>query len=138
MDSSCNFLCHIISDINWIWYIVAIGVVFGIGAIWYSLLFSNAWMRVFKVEIPTDVKLQGAAFTMIMQLLASALFGLAFFVLTSISVWLSLLLLIAFCGWQKASLKFRYTKWNDYFMAALIEVGYIFVAGLVFILFALI
>lgn len=136
MDS-CNLLCQAISDINF-WYIVAVVVVFGVGAVWYSLLFSKAWMRVFKVEMPADVKPGDAAFTMIMQLLASALFGLAFFVLTPISVWLSLLLLIAFCGWQKAGLKFRYTKWNDYFMAALIEAGYTFVAGIIFILFALI
>ncbi len=76
--------------------------------------------------------------TMSAQLIVTALLGLIFFTLTGISAWLAVLVLVAFCGWQKGSLKFRYVKWNEYFTAALIEAGFTFVAGLIFILFALI
>ncbi len=136
METCCPF-CGLFSQINWLWYVIAVVVAFVVGALWYSSLFAKAWVRVFKVEMPEKMQSGNMIFTMLMQLLVTALLGLVFFMMTGISVWLAVLVLIAFCGWQKANLKFRYVKWNEYFMAALIEAGYTFVAGLIFILFAL-
>ncbi len=122
MDSSncCSLFC----SINWLWYAVAVIVVFILGAIWFSLLFQKVWIKVFKIEMP-EGKPKGAIFTLIMQLLVTALFGLVFFVLVKLSVLVAVLALIGFCGWQKGSLKFRYTKWGEYFQAALINKRYL-------------
>lgn len=126
-----------IEQINLLWYIVSVILVYVAGAVWFSLLFQKAWMRVFKVEMPKEGESTGAVMTMSMQLIATALLGLSLFVLVSVSVYFAVLALVAFCGWQKGTLKFRYTKWSEYFTAALVEVGYTFVAGTIFILFAL-
>ncbi len=133
--SACSF-CSLFAGISWFWYIVAVIVVYGLGAIWHSFLFAKTWMRVFKVEMPDTVNKSAAVFTMVMQLVATALFGLALFVLVKLSLAAAILALVAFCGWQKGTLKFRYTKWKEYFQAALVEAGYTFLAGAVFILFA--
>ncbi len=135
---TCSSFCGLFSHVNWLWYIISVIVAFAVGALWYSVLFSKAWMRVFKVEIPEKIQSSNTCITMLTQLMATALSGLTFFVLTTISLWLAILVLVAFCGWQKGNLKFRYTKWDEYFTAALIEAGYTFVAGVIFILFALI
>lgn len=135
---TCSSFCSLFSQINWLWYAIAVVVVYAAGALWHSILFGKAWIRVFKVEMPEKGQPTGAVFTMSMQLLVTALLGLLFFVLVPISVWLAVFVLITFCGWQKGTLKFRYVKWNEYFTAAIIEAGYTFIAGLIFILFALI
>ncbi len=134
MDSSG--FCALLGSINWLWYIIAVIAVFVLGGIWFSFLFKNMWIKVFKIEMP-EGKPQGVVFTMIMQLIVTALFGLVFFILVKLSFWVALLALIGFCGWQKGSLKFRYTKWSEYIQAAIVEAGYTFLAGIVFILLGL-
>jgi hypothetical protein len=76
--------------------------------------------------------------TMSLQLAATLLLGLVFFVLTKLSVWMALLALVGFCGWEKGKLNFEFPRMKDFVMATVIQAGYTFVAGLVFILFALI
>lgn len=133
--NSTNF-CLLFGSINWLWYVVAVIAVFALGGIWFSFLFQKAWIKVFKIEMP-EGKPKGVVFTMLMQFVVTALFGLVFFVLVKLSFWVALLALIGFCGWQKGSLKFRYTKWSEYFQAAIIEAGYTFLAGMIFILLGL-
>ncbi len=135
---TCDMFCSTTSSIHWIWFVVATLVAYGAGAIWYSFLFSKTWMRVFKVEMPEKPNTSNTVITMLMQLLVTALLGLVFFVLTKISPWLSWFVLIAFCGWQKGILKFQFADWKIYFQAAIVEVGYTFLVGVIFILFALI
>jgi hypothetical protein len=94
-------------------------------------------MRVFKVE-PGEVTIGSFLRTMLLQFAATLLLGLVFFVLTKISVWIALLALVGFCGWEKGKLNFQFSRMKDFVMAATIQAGYTFVAGLVFILFALI
>ncbi len=136
---SCSTLCSAFAQFSWGWLAVATVVVFAIGALWYSLLFAKAWVRVFKIEMPQNgEKPKGMVATMLMQLLATILFGLTIFVATAMSVGLAVLVVLAFCGWQKGALKFRYAKWSEFSTAAIIEVGHTAISGLVFILFALI
>ena len=136
MDN-CNLFCQILSGINWWWFAAAVVVTFGVGAIWYSLLFAKTWVKVFKVEMG---KVTTGSFlrTMSLQLAANLLFGLVFFILTHLSVWIALLSLVGFCGWEKGSLNFEFSKMKDFIMAVTIRVGYTFIAGIIFILFALI
>lgn len=135
---TCTTFCNLFSQINWLWYAVSVIVAYAAGALWFSFLFAKTWMRVFKVEMPEKGASTGAVPTMLIQLVVTALFGIIFFVMVPVSLWLAVLVLFAFCGWQKGGLKFRYVKWNEYFSAALVEAGYTFVAGAIFILFALI
>lgn len=129
--------CLLFDSINWLWYAISVVIVFALGAIWFSLLFQKTWIKVFKVDMSGN-KSDGAVVTLLMQLIATALFGLVFFVLVKFSFWVALLALIGFCGWQKGTLKFRYMRWKEYFQAAFVEAGYTFLAGIVFILMGLI
>ena len=135
--NSCNLLYQSFSAINWWWFAVAAIVVFGVGALWYSVFFPKTWMRIFKVELSKPTP--GSMFrTFFLQFAANLLFGLVFFILTNLSVWIALLTLVGFCGWEKASLNFEFAKLKDFIMAVTIKVGYTFIAGIIFILFALI
>ncbi len=136
METCRNFL-NLFSEINWLWYFVSVIVAYGAGAIWFSFLFQKAWIRVFKIDMPEKNEPTGAVLTMSIQLLVTALLGLMFFVLVPVSKSIAVFALIAFCGWQKGTLKFRYTKWREFFTAAIVEVGYTFLVGVIFILFAL-
>lgn len=137
MKTSIPF-CELFSQINWIWYTVSVIVVYALGAMWYSRMFAKEWMKVFNVEMPNKFNNSNMIITILSQFVATALFGLAMFMITFISPWLALLTLIAFCGWQKASLKFRLIKWKEYFTAAMIEAGYLFISGMIFIFLALV
>ncbi len=33
------------NEISWLWYCVSVAVAFGIGAIWYTLLFGKQWIK---------------------------------------------------------------------------------------------
>lgn len=132
------FFSDFFQEINWLWYLVSVVVAFTIGALWYTVLFVDEWIQVFKVDMPEEYRPAITYPTVLIQLLVTALFGLVFFMLTITSVWLALLVLASICGWQMGMLKYRYVQWKEYFIAALIEAGYTFIAGIVFILFALV
>jgi hypothetical protein len=135
--NSCNLISYCIAEINWWWFIAAFVVAFAIGAVWYSFLFTKAWIRVFKVEMG-EVTAGSMFRTFSLQIVATLLFGLVFFVLTKISVWLAVLALIGFSAWEKGTMNFEFSRMKNFIMAVVIRVGYTFIAGLVFILFALI
>jgi hypothetical protein len=135
--NSCNTLCQAIDAINWWWFAAATVVSFAIGAVWFSWLFAKAWLKVFKVELG-EVTFGTFLRTMSLQLASTLLFGLVIFVLTKLSVWIAFFALAGFCGWEKGKLNFQFSRMKDFVMATVIQSGYTFVAGLVFILFALI
>ena len=131
--------CLLFSNINWCWFAAAVIVTFAIGALWYSVLFAKTWIRVFKVEMPKKVSTGSMIRTFALQFVVNIAFGLWFFILVQhCTVWFAVITLIVFCGWQKAMLNFQFPKFKDFMMAATIQAGYTFVAGIVFILFALI
>lgn len=137
MENCSHIFCTLFGQIDWLWYVVAILAAYLLGALWYSVLFPKAWIRVFKIEIPDKPSSANMFVTMFAQLVATALMGLALFLITSLSFWLAVLTLVGFCGWNKATLKYKYARWGDYFRAAWIEAGYLFLAGAIFIIFAL-
>ncbi|MCL2328125.1 MAG: DUF1761 domain-containing protein [Bacteroidetes bacterium] len=132
----CSIVSHYAAEINWWWFAAATIVSFAIGGVWYSLLFSKAWIRVFKVEME-GVTTASVVRTMLFQLLTTMFLGAVFFVLTNISVWIAILTLVGICGWEKGKLNFQFSRRKDFLMAVVIEVGHTFVVGMVFILFAL-
>lgn len=137
METCSSVFCALLGQINWLWYVVAILAAWLLGALWYSVLFPKAWVRVFKIEMPDKRSPANMFVTMFGQLAANALMGLALFMVTAVSLWLAVLTLIGFCGWNKATLKYKFANWGEYFRAAGIEAGYLFLAGVIFILSAL-
>ncbi len=138
METSSQIFCTLLGQINWLWYVVAIVAAYLLGALWYSVIFPKTWVRIFKIEMPDKRSPANMFVTMFGQLVANALMGLVLFMITALSFWLAVLTLVGFCGWNKATLKYKYVGWGDYFRAACIEAGYLFLAGMVFILFALV
>lgn len=137
--SSCNgVFCALVGQIDWLWYVLSILAVYVVGALWYSVLFRKMWLEVFKVKIPTKPSGGNMFVTFFGQLVATALMGLVIFIITPVSVWLAVIMVFAVCGWQKGSLKYQFAEWREYFRAAWVTAGYTFVAGVIFILFALI
>lgn len=133
----CNVFCQAVAGVNWWWFAAAVVVCFALGALWYSVLFQRTWVRVFRVEMG-EVTPGGMVRTFATQIAASVVYGFAIFVLTGISAWVSLLAIVGFCAWEKGNLGFEFSRWNDFFMACLIRAGYTFLAGVIFLLFALI
>jgi len=56
--------------------------------------------------------------------------------LTPVSLWLSVIVCVAFAGWTKSMLKFQIASWHRYITLALIDVGYFVMVSLIFILFS--
>ena len=131
----CIF-CKAFAGINWWWYAVATILSFLVGGVWYSALFSKAWIRIFKVEMG-EVTAASMVRTFSLQIAATLFLGLVFFVLTNISAGLAVFTLIGIVGWEKAMLNFQFSNIKDFLMAVVIRAGYTLVAGIIFILFAL-
>lgn len=132
-------------QISWLWYIISVFVAFGAGAIWYTILFGKSWVKVVKYECLCGADIsKGEKCTcknrfpweMIFQLIGTALIGLMYFILTPISVWLSVIVCIAFAGWTKSMLKFQIAEWKRYITLASIDVGYFIVVSAIFVLFS--
>jgi hypothetical protein len=72
----------LISHINWLAVIVAGLAYFILGALWYSLLFKNAWIRLSGVNANDPNMKKGMAQTMLasLVLMIVASFGLALFI----------------------------------------------------------
>ncbi len=137
MNSLSAFFTNYFSEINWFLLLVSVVIVFFVGAFWYSFLFPKSWARVFKVDTQNKPSVGNMLVTMFAQLIAGALLGLFIFVTVKISIWLAIFGIIAFAGWDKATLKFRFAKWSEYFIAALIDASYFAIAGIIFIIFGL-
>jgi len=135
--NSALFYC-VLSNINWMWFVLAAVSVFALGAVWYSVLFPKMWARVFKIDTSVKPTTGLLIRTMTMQIIVILLFGLALFVIAKVSVCIALLALTAFAGWEKGELNFQFSDFKEYWRAAIIRAGYTFLAGLIFILFAMI
>jgi hypothetical protein len=137
MNSLTAFCVNYFKEINWLLLLLSVIIVFFVGAFWYGFLFPKSWTRVFKVDTQNKPSIGNMIVTMFSQLVAGTLLGLFIFVTVKISLWLAIFGIIAFAGWDKATLKFRFAKWNEYFMAALIDATYFAIAGAIFIIFGL-
>ena len=130
-----NFF-DLFTSINWVGFIVSVVVVSAIGAIWHSsVLFGEIWKKANKADSKGNSNVH-AAIVLILQLITTALIGLMYFVATQISMWLSLLLLVAIAGWEVSDLSFRIRDYKSFLKAVSVGVGYFCVTSLIFIFFA--
>ena len=75
---------------------------------------------------------------MLFQFISTAFVVFMYFVLTPISIWLSVIVVVAVCAWMKSNLKFQISNWKRYITLALIDVGYFFIVSVIAVLFSLI
>lgn len=138
-----------LSQISWLWYAVSVIAVFGVGMLWYSVLFGKKWAAAVRYECACGADLAEGEkcackpnasmwFTFILQFIATALVGLMYFILTDVSVWLSVIVVVAVCGWMKTTLRFEIADCRRWMTLCGINVGYFFVASVIFVLFSLI
>lgn len=141
-----NELFH---SVNWLWYSVAVLIVFFLGAVWFVVLFSRSWAWAARItpvgngkEVIEDDVAYRAGFksfrTMLAQFCSTLLLGLVYFMVTPLSLWLSLLIAIASSAWMKTIMHFEVRNWKRYVTLAAVDVGYFFISSLIFIFFALI
>ena len=149
MEKICSGGSCPIDQISWLWYTAAVLISFALGAFWYGKLFMKAWTKAIRFKCACGADLSKGEkctcppkpsyfATMALQLIATALIGLMYFVLTLVSVWLAVMVAIAVCGWMKATLKFQIQEFKRWVTLCAIDVGYFAVVSMLFILFALI
>ncbi|MDR0715096.1 MAG: hypothetical protein LBF89_12715 [Bacteroidales bacterium] len=117
--------------IDWGWFATAVATVCGLGGLWRTVLFPAAWARVFKVTPKTAV---GGVGAMSIQVAATTVYGLILFILTQLEVTLSVFVLVCMVSCTIGVLNFRFDEAKTFFHAILLEVGYIIVASLIFII----
>lgn len=132
-----EMLLQAVAKINWIWMVVSILAAFGVGAVWYSLIFFKMWKRVFNVPKAAQdaVPLMRS---LAIQFVSGIFLSLLYFMLVAISVKLAWLAVAAFASLQICNLAFKYGDAKMLFQSILIEAGYTVVGGTIYILFALI
>ncbi|MDD2488246.1 MAG: DUF1761 domain-containing protein [Bacteroidales bacterium] len=147
METICSDYCPF-EQISWLWYCGGVVVSFLAGALWYGFLFPKTWMKAVRYECAcgADVvngekctcKSRGVFLTMLFQFISTAFVVFMYFVLTPISIWLSVIVVVAVCAWMKSNLKFQISNWKRYITLALIDVGYFFIVSVIAVLFSLI
>ena len=137
--------CCMFAGFPWLWWALSVVVTYVLGWLWYSKLFMKSWVTAEQIkcncgaDLAKDEKCtceKMSVFPMIVQFLATALVGLAFFLLTGVSVWLAAIVALAALAWEKGAIFFRVWDCKRAFKLVWIEVGYYCVALLIFILTA--
>ena len=142
-ETGCPFMA-----ISWLWYFLAVTISFSIGALWYGVLFIKPWTKAVRYECDCGSDLsQGEKcickpkasyfFTMFMQFISTALVILMYFILTPISIWLSILVVVSISGWMKSNLKFQINEWKRFVTLASIDIGYFFIVSSIAVGFSL-
>jgi hypothetical protein len=145
-----NDVCRFtIGEISWLWYAIAVIIVFFAGWIWYNA-FSERWVKAVKYGLcacgadmgkgeKCTCKPSGSAFMpMIVQLLATLLIGLMYFVLVPFGICIAVLVAVAVMGWMKSSIIFQTPEKQFRMDRILIDVGYFALSSAIFIGLALI
>lgn len=135
---NCICIGKLLQEINWWAYIGSVVTVFIIGAFWFSFLFKKMWIETNKIDLNITGSTGNMVFTMVFQLLTTALLGVAIFLLTKVSIDLTIVMIIAVSGWMKSNLKFKFVDFRTFYKAAIAEVGYFAISSIVFLLFSLI
>ena len=139
-NSSCP-----LSHFPWLWWGISVVIVYLIGWFWYSKFFTKAWIESEQIKCKCGADLvkgekcacESMSFIpMLVQLLATALVGFAFFCITAVSVWFAVIVAVAVLGWEKANILFRAMDFKRASKIIWIEVGYYSIALLIFILVA--
>lgn len=138
-------IMDLFSGISWLWYVISVVVAFGMGALWYTVLFGKKWIKAVNYVCLCGANIYDGEectckgrfpWEMLFQFMGTALIGLMYFLLTPVSLWLSIIACVAFAGWTKSMLKFQIAGWSRYITLAMIDVGYFVVVSVIFILFS--
>ncbi|MFA6200589.1 MAG: hypothetical protein WC679_09320 [Bacteroidales bacterium] len=143
-SSSCP-----LETISWLWYCLAVLVSFAFGVIWYGVLFTKTWAKAVRYECECGADIANGEkctckpnfsifYTFTFQIISTALVVLMYFILTPISIWLSVLVVVSISAWMKSTLKFQISNWKRFFTLASIDVGYFFIVSSIAIGFSLI
>lgn len=134
------------SQISWLWYCISVVLAFGMGALWYTVLFGKQWIKavnyvcVCGANLSNEEKCSCKArfpWEMIFQLISTAIVGMMFFLLTPLSLVMAVIVVFAFAGWTKSMLKFQIADWKRFITLASIDVGYFVVVSIIFIVFSM-
>jgi hypothetical protein len=125
-------LDELLSEFQVGWYLLSIFLVFVLGALWYSAIFSRRWTEVFDVRVGKPT-IQQMLLLMGIETASSALSGIVYFVLTKLSLPFALTALLIVVFWDVATLTSRYTDKREFGDAVLIQSGHEFLAGLIYI-----
>ncbi len=148
METICSSSCPF-ETISWLWFSLAVVISFAFGAIWYGVLFTKSWAKAVKYECECGANLAKGEkctckpnfsiyFTFFIQIISTALVVLMYFILTPISIWLSILVIVAISAWMKSTLKFQISNWKRFVTLAAIDVGYFFIVSCIAVVFSLI
>lgn len=138
MNSSDFYLGFNTTQLNWILLAVSVVIVYFLGALWYSpVLFGDKWAAIINPTFTKPNTEKVSFLPMIYQFVATIILGFAIFVGVQISIQLTILILVAAAGWQKASLYFKYPQFDTFVKVAFIEVGYFTIASTLFVIIGL-
>jgi len=147
-----------ICQFPWLWWALSVIVAYLVGWLWYSVFFKTEWAKLEsgpctcgadctcgchegkECTCGPDCKCTcchgHSMMPMVVQFAATALVGFVLFWATHVSIWLALGIAIAFSGWAKASIFFR-AGWSKRARSLIwIDVSYLFIVCLIFILVA--
>ena len=134
------------SQISWLWYCFSVVLAFGMGALWYTVIFGKQWIKAVNYVCVCGANLSNGEkctckarfpWEMIFQFISTALMGMMYFLLTPQSLVLAVIVAFAFAGWTKSMLKFQIAGWKRFITLASIDVGYFVVVSIIFIVFSL-
>lgn len=138
-------LCRLFSHVSWLWYAIAVIVVYAVGALWYTVLFGKYWLKALNyiclcgANLSIDEKCTCKPrfpYEMVFQFISTAILGLLYFLVAPFSIWVSVAIVVAFSAWTKSMMKFQIADWRRFKTLAAIDVGYFVIASIVFILFS--
>jgi hypothetical protein len=115
------------------WYILAVFLAFALGAVWFSVIFADRWVAVFKIDTAAGVSTLSVIVTMGINLFSISLYGFLVVIVANVNASLGYLLILAVFIWEVSTLKFQFSDLALFLKAALIHPGHQLLVGLIFI-----
>ncbi len=107
-----------------------------VGALWYSLLFFNTWVKIFLLDKNKIMQGGDMIRSFIIQFATGTLYGFVVFTMCGFAQWFGVAGVLAIAGWQMCALTFKYHGWKPFLTALMIESGYTVVGGAIYVVFA--
>jgi hypothetical protein len=115
------------------WYVLGVFLAFVLGGLWFSLIFPDRWVRVFKVDMSAGVSPLSMIVTMGINLLSIALYGFLVVIVATVSRSLGSLLILAVFVWEASTLRFQFANLALFLQAVVIHPGHHFLVGSIFL-----
>ena len=109
-------IMDLFSGISWLWYVISVVVAFGMGALWYTVLFGKQWVKAVNYVCLCGANISDGEectckgrfpWEMLFQFVGTALIGLMYFILTPYLFGSQLLFASLLQGGQSPCLSFR-------------------------------